>query len=262
MFVALELVQVDDVKAAIRNVVIANRILAHQNVLDAYGHVSVRHPLDPSRYFLSRSLSPGIVTEADIVEFHLDGAPTSPDEKRPLYVERFIHGAAYERRPDVMAVVHSHAESVIPFSILGRYKLRPVLHTIGNMGAKVPVWDIADIFGDRTAMVVTNMEQGRDLARCLDCNRLALMRGHGFVCTGSSIYDLVRLAVYIPKNARVQMAAIMMCRTDEDENDIRYVSQGEIEARLELDAMSPAMLRGWEFWAREAGCGDMLGKLY
>ena len=250
----------DIVKTAIRDVVIANRILAYEHVLDAYGHVSMRHPLDPKRYLLARSLSPGIVTEADIIEFHLDGTPVSPDEKRPLYLERFIHGGVYEKRPDVMAVIHSHAEDVLPFTI-SRRKLRPVLHAVGNMGSTVPVWDIAEKFGDRTTLLVTNMEQGRDLAGCLDCNRVALMRGHGFVCTGVTIQDLVRLAVYIPKNARVQMAAMRMCLGD-DENEIRALSQGEIEARLALDPKSPAMLRGWEYWAQEAGCGDLLGELY
>jgi hypothetical protein len=29
--------------------VIANRILAHEEVIDAYGHVSVRHPDKPDR---------------------------------------------------------------------------------------------------------------------------------------------------------------------------------------------------------------------
>ena len=248
-------------RAAVRDVVIANRILAHQGVLDAYGHVSMRDPTDSSRFLLSRSLSPGSVTAEDVILFGGDGEPVSPDEKRPLYVERHIHSAVYEKRPDAMAVVHSHAEDVLPFTITKR-KLRPVLHTIGNMGDNIPVWDLATNFGDRTALVVTNMAQGRDLARCLACDRMALMRGHGFVCLGYSIYDLVRLSVYIPKNARVQMAAMRMCLPADDESGVHYLSTGEIESRLALDPMSPAMLRGWEFWAREAGCGDMLEDLY
>ncbi len=233
-----------------RDVVIANRILARNDVLDAYGHVSIRHPHDPNKYLLARSLSPAIVEEDDIIEFYLDGTPVH-DEKRPLYLERYIHGGVYERRPDVKAVLHSHAEDVLPFSISKKVRLRPVIHNVGDMGSEVPVWDIADKFGDETTLLVTNMAQGRDLAGCLDCNRLALMRGHGFVCVGRSINDLVRLSVFIPRNARVMMNAMRM-------GEFIALSQGEVDARLKLDTESPALLRGWEYWAREAGVGHLL----
>jgi ribulose-5-phosphate 4-epimerase/fuculose-1-phosphate aldolase len=243
---------VDAVTRVKRDIVIANRILAQQNVLDAYGHVSMRHPGDPQKYFLARSLSPAIVEESDIIEFHLDGTPVDPDEKRPLYLERYIHGAAYEKRPEVRAVLHSHADDLLPFSISKTTRLRPVIHNVGDMGEVVPVWDIADKFGHATTLLVTNMDQGRDLAVCLDCNRLALMRGHGFVCVGKSINDLVRLAVYIPRNARVMMAAMRM-------GEFIPLSSGEVAARQALDTETPALLRGWEFWAREAGVGHLVG---
>ena len=239
------------VERTIRDVVIANRILALNKVLDAYGHVSIRHPERADRYFLARSLSPALVDVDDVIEFHLDGTPVDPAESRPLYLERFIHGGVYEKRPDVKAALHSHADELLPFSISKTTRLRPVIHAVGDMGETVPVWDIADKFGDETTLLVTNMAQGRDLAGCLDCNRLALMRGHGFVCVGLSINDLVRLSVYIPRNARTQLAAMQM-------GEYKALSRGEIEARLKLDPDSPAMRRGWEYWAREAGCAHLL----
>ena len=116
----------DPVERARRDVVIANRILAHQKVLDAYGHVSLRHPTDPTKFLLAVSCSPGMVRVEDVVEFWLDGRPTSP-ETRPLYMERYIHGAVYEKRPDVKAVLHSHAEDVLPFAISKTTRLRPVI---------------------------------------------------------------------------------------------------------------------------------------
>lgn len=239
------------VERTIRDVVIANRILAMNKVLDAYGHVSIRHPERPDRYFLARSLSPALVDVDDVIEFHLDGTPVDAQERRPLYLERFIHGGLYEKRPDVKAALHSHADEVLPFSISKTTRLRPVIQAVGNMGETVPVWDIADKFGDDTTLLVTNMDQGRDLACCLACHRVALMRGHGFVCVGFSINDLVRLSVYIPRNARTQFAAMQM-------GEYRALSRGEIEARLKLDSDSPAMRRGWEYWAREAGCAHLL----
>lgn len=241
----------DEIERTKKDLVIANRILALNKVLDAYGHVSMRHPHDPQRYFLARSLSPAIVNVEDIVEFHLDGTPIDSEERRPLYLERFIHGGLYEKRPDIKAALHSHADDLLPFSISKTTRLRPVIHAVGDIGEDVPVWDIADKFGDETTLLVTNMDQGRDLAHCLACNRMALMRGHGFVCVGFSINDLVRLSVYIPRNARVMMQAMQM-------GEFKALSRGEIEARLKLDTESPALRRGWEFWAREAGVGDLL----
>ena len=154
-------------------------------------------------------------------------------------------------RPDVQAVVHAHAEDILPFGVVTNAPMRPVIHSGSFIGAHVPVWDIADKFGDDTTLLVTNMAQGRDLADCPGCYRLALMRGHGFVCVGFSINDLVRLSVYIPRNARTQLAAMQM-------GEYKALSRGEIEARLKLDPNSPAMRRGWEYWAREAGCGHLL----
>ena len=124
---------VDAITRVKRDLVIANRILGQQGVLDAYGHVSIRHPHDPQKYFLSRSLSPALVEESDIIEYNLDGTPADGDKRSP-YLERFIHGGVYEKRPGVHAVLHSHAEDLLPFSISKTVRLRPVIHAVGDMG--------------------------------------------------------------------------------------------------------------------------------
>ncbi len=237
------------VDRAIRNLVIGNRILAHEGVVDAYGHISIRHPGKPDRFFLSRSRSPELVTPEDIMEFTLDGVPVGGD-KRPPYLERFIHGGVYEARPDVMAVVHSHAESVLPFSV-SETPLVPVIHSGSEIGAEVPVWDIEDKFGD-TDLLVTNPEQGRDLAQRLGPWRVALMRGHGFVATGNAILNVVRTSVAMPKNAAVYLEAMRLGR-------VKKLSRAEIEIRTKvMDPETPATYRAWEYWARRCGCGDLL----
>src|SRR6516165_2277086 len=142
----------------IQDLVIANRILAREDVVDAYGHVSVRNPDNPKHFFISRSLSPDLVEREDIVELGPDGQPVR-DEKRALYLERFIHAAIFEARPDIQAVVHAHADDILPFGIAQATPLRPVIHSGSFIGSNVPVWDIADKFGD-TNLLVTNMEQG------------------------------------------------------------------------------------------------------
>ncbi len=167
-------------------------------MLDAYGHVSLRHPAYPDRYLLSCSRSPEWVESSDIVEFTFDGKAVGGDTRSP-YLERFIHGAIYEARPEIQAVVHSHAEDLLPFSI-SNVPLKPVIHNASRMGAHVPVWDIRDTFGD-TNLLVANLEQGRDLARALAANSVVLMRGHGFTAAGQSLLEVVGLSVYLPKNA-------------------------------------------------------------
>src|SRR5215475_7475723 len=195
------------VDEALNELVIANRILANENVVDAYGHVSVRHPKNPERFFMAHMLAaPELVERADILEFGLNGEPVG-DSRTPS-VERFIHSAIYEARSDVQAVVHAHAEDSLPFGITD-VPLRPVIHSGSFIGSHVPVWDIADNFGD-TNLLVSNMAQGRDLARRLGNNSVVLMRGHGFAAVARSIIDVVRLSVYLPRNARVQLAAMQM----------------------------------------------------
>ena len=238
----------DELERAIGDLVIANRILAKEDVVDAYGHVSIRHPGDPGRYLLSRSLSPEFVTRGDVIEFKLDGTPVNDD--RPPYLERFIHGAIYEARPDVNAVIHSHAEDVLPFSS-ATTPMCCVAHVASDMGHDVPVWDIADRFGDETNLLVINMAQGRDLARALGANAVVLMRGHGFSAAADGLLKLVRMSVYLPRNARVLLAAMRM-------GEFKALSEGEIRTRNQFRAGAPEMQRGWEFWARRAGCGDML----
>ena len=234
-----------DRERAVRDLVTANRIIANERVVDAYGHVSVRHPGKVDRYLLSRSRSPELVGPGDIMEFDLAGNPIGGDG-RPAYLERFIHGAIYEARPDIHAVVHSHAEEVLPFSITTT-PLRPVIHAASFVGAHLPVWDIRDNFGD-TNLLVMNMAQGRDLARCLGRDSVALMRGHGFAAAGRSIAEVVRIAVYMPRKARVLMDAMRL-------GEVKALSRGEIAAHATMPQDSPAMWRAWEYWAMRAGYG-------
>lgn len=237
----------------INDLVIANRILAHEQVVDAYGHVSVRNPDNPNTFFMARSLAPELVTHEDIVELDLEGNPVS-DETRPLYLERFIHGGILEARPDVLSVVHAHAEDILPFGIANGTPLRPVIHSGSFIGAQVPVWDIADRFGD-TNLLVSNVEQGRDLAKTLADNNVSLMRGHGFAAAARSLIEVVRMSVFLPRNARALSAALRVG------GEIKYLSQGEIDARNKgYKPYSPETWRAWEYWGIKCGCGHMLSR--
>ncbi len=232
---------------ALRELVIANRILANEGVVDAFGHVSIRHPDNPERFFMSCSRSPGIVTLDDLMEYTLDSEPVA-DLDLPMYAERYIHGAIFERRPDICAVVHNHSHAVIPFGISG-VPIRPVVHVGSTMGGEVPIWDIHDSFGD-TSLLVLNMEQGRDLARSMGDGLVALMRGHGCVAGGRNIKEAVMLAIYLEVNAKLQMQAMQIGKP-------KYLTPGEIELGKGRFSIDLAIDRSWEYWKIRANCVGM-----
>ncbi len=226
----------------LEDLVIANRILAREGVVDGFGHVSLRHPDRPDRFFMSRSRSPELVTRDDIMEFDLDCNPID-QRGRTMYGERAIHGAIFQARPDVGSVVHNHAEEVIPYSV-SKLPMRQIIHTAGGMGRHVPVWDIRDDFGD-TDMLVRNLPQGLSLAKTLGNNAAVLMRGHGCTVAGRTVRDAVRIAVYLMVNARLQTEAMRF-------GDVTFLSEGEMIATAEMSATPLAADRVWEYWARRS----------
>jgi ribulose-5-phosphate 4-epimerase/fuculose-1-phosphate aldolase len=227
---------------ALDELVTANRILAREGVVDAFGHVSVRHPELADRYILSRARAPECIEVDDLMQFALDGTPLEPAGRKP-YAERYIHGAIYEARPEVNAVVHNHSPSVIPFGITGT-ALKPVMHMCASMGAHVPLWDSRTGFGD-TNLLVTNVPMARDLAATLGTNAVALMRGHGCVVAGISLRDAVFNSVYLELNANLQLQGTSL-------GPINFLSDGEVDAILRTRA-SFTYERAWEYWCRRAG---------
>jgi ribulose-5-phosphate 4-epimerase/fuculose-1-phosphate aldolase len=198
---------VNAIAAALDDLVAANRILAGLNVLDGFGHVSVRHPERADRYLLSRSLAPELVTRADLMTFDLASNAQDGDARTP-YLERFIHGAIYARRPDVMSVVHSHAAAVVPFAA-SSVTLKPVYHMSSFLAAGAPVFEIRERFG-MTDMLIRNDAQGVALAQAIDKGAVVLMRGHGFCTVGADIPEAVFRAYYTQLNADLQQRAIAL----------------------------------------------------
>jgi ribulose-5-phosphate 4-epimerase/fuculose-1-phosphate aldolase len=236
-----------DLDDILHDLVVANRILAHQGVVDAYGHVSVRHPTKNDRFFLSRSRSPELVTKDDLLEFDLDCNPI--DQKgREIYIERPIHGGIYQARPDVRSVIHNHSLEVIPFSISKTTKLQPVFHTAASMGTNIPVWDIRTNFGD-TNLLVTTLPQGHDLAKALGKGWVSLMRGHGCAVAGTSLYDAVHTAVLLQDNAKLQAAAVRL-------GEFIPLTPGEVEKAGSHDTQSRTS-RAWEYWSRRASADKL-----
>jgi HCOMODA/2-hydroxy-3-carboxy-muconic semialdehyde decarboxylase len=180
------------------------------------------------------------------MEFTLEGAAVNADGRKP-YLERFIHGALYEARPDIQSVVHNHSRSVIPFAVT-QEKLKPVVHSCATIGHEVPVWDAQDKFGD-TDLLISDMPMGRDFARVVGGGNCALMRGHGCTVVGKSIREVVYTAVYLELNANLQWKASHFGK-------VKFLSPGEIDkinSRLGKAKPGEGYDRSWEYWRHRAG---------
>lgn len=223
--------------ALLEDIVAGSRILADLGVVDAFGHVSARHPTNPNHFLMSRSLAPALVTSADIMEFDLDGKAVDA-AGRPVFLERFIHGEIYKTRPDVMAVVHTHSPGVIPFTV-SKVPLRPLFHNAAFLGAGAPVWEIRKEFGE-TDMLVRDSVRGKSLAAALGDKSVVLMRGHGDVTVGPSVKVAVFRAYYTDVAARLQTQAVALG------GEVSYLTP---EEGAKADAINLAVLdRAWNLW--------------
>ncbi len=227
--------------ALLADLVAANHILADQGVLDAWGHVSVRDPENPERFWLSRSVAPSLVTAEDILEHDIDSEPVSPDGRK-LYIERYIHGEAYRARPDVMAVCHHHSPTLVSFSV-SRTLLRPLTGPAGFLGTGVPVFDIRDV-DKGPVLIIVNAEQGRAAARALGQHAVLLLARHGAIAVGNSLRQVVWRGVYSELNARQQIDAMRLGP------DVDYLSPEE--AAYAAERVPPDNERAWNLWKLDA----------
>jgi ribulose-5-phosphate 4-epimerase/fuculose-1-phosphate aldolase len=214
----------------------ANRILAGEGVLDAFGHVSLRDPTEPNRFFLSRSLAPELVAETDVLKYDLTGEPVT-STKVALYGERVIHSAIYRMRPDVKAICHHHAASIMPFC-LADLTLRVVTQLGATIGATVPTWDQRDEFG-ATNHLVTRDAEAESLARSLGKHNLVLMKRHGATVVGSSVRELVFRSIYSCRDAELQLRAL-------PHGEVSVFESEEIALAGRFSDIT--LGRAWDYW--------------
>lgn len=214
-------------------------------MLDAFGHVSARHPQRPDRFLLPRRVPPSLVTAEDIREFTLEGALAEPDGT-PVFIERFIHSEIYAARPDVQAIIHAHAPASVTFSVLADQPLRAICHTCGFLGTGVPRFEIRNVAGTATDLLIRNRELGRALALCLGGHAVVLMRGHGCTAVGGSVAQAVYRAVYTETNARIQSAAGAI-------GAATFLTLEEAEAAEATAALQAE--RCWQAWTEEIAGG-------
>ncbi len=226
----------------IEDLAAAYRILAEHEVIDGYGHVSVRSADNPQRYFLSRSLAPELVTAKDIIEFDLDSNPQNGDTRQP-YLERFIHGEIYKVRPDVNAVVHNHSPSVIPFGVTS-VPLKPIFHMAAFVGLGIPTFEIRKA-EKGTDLLVRTPKLGKALAKTLAAKPAALMRGHGSVVVGEDLQRAVGRSIYLEMSARLQMQAMTIAGP---RGKITWFDAAEVKASVPRQDYA----RAWNLWRTKA----------
>src|SRR5712692_10906365 len=227
------------------DLVAAYRILAEYGVIDAYGHVSLRSPTNPQRYYLARSLAPERVQAEDILEYDLDSNPLDA-RGRESVTERFIHGEIYKARPEIMAVVHNHSPSVVPFSVTG-VPMRALWHMAAFIGDGLPNWEIRDV-RKGTDLLVRDAQLGASLAKTLGPKPAALMRGHGSVTVGESLPRAVGRSIYLEMSARMQLQAIAIAGIG---GKITYLDEREVKASVPAQDYK----RAWPMWRAKALAG-------
>lgn len=228
-------------KQVVQDLVDAYHILFREGIIDAFGHVTARDPTNPSHYLMARSVQPPFVAAADIVELDADSNAVAKDApKTPI--ERYIHGEIYRARPDVMAVVHSHAADVLPFTVVKAVPLRAICHTCGFLGAGAPIFEIRTVAGDSSNMLVQNSKIGAALATALGKSSVVLMRGHGFAATGANVKEAVYNAINTVVDARIEMAALRLGTPN-------YLTQGEAAAVSQTHNAS--LDSSWQIWLKQ-----------
>ena len=235
------------ISLATRELVDANHILFDQGVVDGFGHVSMRHPIRPDHFLLARSMAPALVTETDVLEFDPDGAPTEAGGPA-VYLERFIHSEIYRTRPDVVSVVHSHSPAVVPFSVVSGTKLRPICHMCGFLGAATPVFEIRDVAGPGSDLLIRDSRLGAALAQSLGQSAAVLMRGHGSTVVGGTLRQAVFRAVYTEVGARLQSEAMRL-------GPVTYLTEEEGEATARTN--DAQIDRTWLLWLKAARSRSM-----
>ncbi len=228
-------------EALLEDLVSANHILYDQGVVDAFGHVSVRHDKNAERFLLARNMAPGRVSKEDIVEFTLDGDAVNANGRR-VYLERFIHGEIYRQRPDVMAIVHSHSHSIVPLSVVKQNPLKAIFHMAGFIGNDTPIFEIRDAGGDATDLLVSNNHLGKALAEHFTDHDIVLMRGHGSTVVANDLKRAVYRAVYAELNAQYQIQASLF-------GEITPLSEGESKACVEN--IEAQVHRPWDLWLEQ-----------
>lgn len=252
-----------ELKVAFQLLISANHILHYHGLVDAFGHVSIRHPLNPKSYIIA-AYDPGapalVSNRNDFIEYRVeDSEPVHPPQPKG-YSERYIHGELFARFPDVQCVIHSHSEAVIPF-MAAKIPIRPVFHMAGFLGANgPPTFDVTAMYSSLPSytpdMLIKSRDLGAMLAQQFGDGRtpqetpaisVVLQHKHGFTCIGESIQQAIYRAIYMQKNCALLKDAIDIAAGDA--TAIQYLDNEEAEACAKMNVLTQD--KAFRLWLRE-----------
>ncbi|CZR65091.1 uncharacterized protein PAC_14991 [Phialocephala subalpina] len=247
-----------------RRLISACHILHFHHILDAYGHISVRHPQKHNVFIMSRNIAPAIISSAgDLIEYYVNDASPVESTAAVGYVERYIHISQVRY---ILDAAPDFLSSMLIFRI--EVPLRSCFHMAGFLGTSTPIFDISEYYksDDTKDMLVRSTYLGEALASCfansgysdtdnlsVPLHNVVLMRSHGLTVVASSIEECVFRAIYTQKNAMIQTAALNISAAYLGSSDggysIRYLDQEEAAASTSMTQWS--VMRPWKLWLRE-----------
>ena len=154
---------------------------------------------------------------------------------RPNPGVRF-HIWIYRKRPDVQAIVHTHAPYASALAATGKalktiHMDSAMLHGTAHL-AEWPGVPVAD-------------DEGRIISAALGDAKSILLANHGLLTAGNSIEEAAYLAVFFERAARMQLAAMAA-------GGYREVKQ-ELAAEARDFLLQPSIVRGtFAYWARRS----------
>ncbi|KAJ6578051.1 class II aldolase and Adducin N-terminal domain-containing protein [Mycena capillaripes] len=245
-------------------------ILHFLEVVDAYGHVSVRNPENSSQFLMTFAIAPAEATSQSLVTYEIENATSvaltfnssvTGAAVPAGFSERFIHSEIYKKFPNVSAVVHSHTQEILPFSIVASVPLVAEMHMAPATGSEgAPIFDARtlpkSVLPDDQPhdLVIRNEALGDALASTFsDNSQVVLMRGHGMAVRASSVREAVFNSFYIKQNAIVQLQAILLGAGKKPEAlNPREVTDTATQAKTVVG-------RTWSLWAQQV---DLAAGLY
>jgi L-fuculose-phosphate aldolase len=165
------------------------------------GHVSARDASGEAAcvWIKPSGLGLGEVQADDLALMDLDGRQLRGD--RPLHNETPIHTEIYRRRPDVRAVVHTHAFYTAALTATdARFEFVSQDSILFAEGVGV--------YG--SPELVVSREQGQRLAEALGERRAVLLKNHGMAVVGATVEEATVYAVSLERSCRLQLAAAQL----------------------------------------------------
>src|SRR5713226_868693 len=212
-----------------KSLVLACRILAHEGLVQGFGHLSARIP-DSDLFLLTPRVSLALVKENELLTLNLGGEFIKSKSVPPF--EAPLHAAIFNKRADVGAIARIHARKANYFSVTEK-RIEPVHNHGSFFQGGVPVFPKSHL--------ISTYRLGEEVAAALGKNPAILLRGNGQVTVGRTIPEAVMMAIYLEEAADILYGALQI--------GTPTLLSSEESASRKVEALPPVDLeRAWNFY--------------